>query len=70
MKMNLLQTRQTILLCISNTNIVLDTVLRSEIEDLKCSMQASQRQVDSLKKERDMESIESGRRLATLESKV
>ena len=33
-------------------------------------MQASQRQVDSLKKERDMESIESGRRLATLESKV
>ena len=50
--------------------VVLDTVLRSEIEDLKCSMQASQRQVDSLKKERDMESIESGRRLATLESKV
>lgn len=46
------------------------TVLRSEIEDLKCSMQASQRQVDSLKKERDMESIESGRRLATLESKL
>ena len=45
-------------------------VLRSEVEDLKCSLQASERQVDSLKKERDMESIESGRRLASLESKV
>lgn len=46
------------------------TVLRSEVEDLKCSLQASERQVDSLKKERDMESIESGRRLASLESKL
>ena len=40
------------------------------MDDLKCSLQASERQVDSLKKERDMESIESGRRLASLESKV
>lgn len=46
------------------------TVLRSEVDDLKCSLQASERQVDSLKKERDMESIESGRRLASLESKL
>ncbi|CAH3020308.1 unnamed protein product, partial [Porites evermanni] len=46
------------------------TVLRSEVEDLKCSLQASVRQVDSLKKERDMESIESGRKLAALESKL
>jgi len=45
-------------------------VLRSEVDDLKCSLQASERQVDSLKKERDMESIESGRRLASLESKL
>lgn len=47
-----------------------NAVLRSEVEDLKCSLQASERQVDSLKKERDMESIESGRKLASLESKV
>ena len=40
------------------------------MDDLKCSLQASERQVDSLKKERDVESIESGRRLASLESKV
>lgn len=40
------------------------------MDDLKCSLQASERQVDSLKKEIDMESIESGRRLASLESKV
>ncbi|XP_068722534.1 kinesin-like protein KIF15 isoform X2 [Montipora capricornis] len=46
------------------------TVLRSEVDDLKCLLQASERQVDSLKKERDMESIESGRRLASLESKL
>ncbi|XP_029214553.2 kinesin-like protein KIF15 isoform X4 [Acropora millepora] len=46
------------------------TVLRSEVDDLKCSLQASERQVDSSKKERDMESIESGRRLASLESKL
>ena len=50
--------------------VVCCAVLRSEIEDVKCSLQASERQVDSLKKERDMESIESGRRLASLESKV
>lgn len=46
------------------------TVLRSEVDDLKCLLQASERQVDSLNKERDMESIESGRRLASLESKL
>ncbi|KAJ7374654.1 Kinesin-like protein kif15 [Desmophyllum pertusum] len=46
------------------------TVLRSEIDDVKCSLHAAERQVDSLKKERDMESIESGRRLASLESKL
>ena len=45
-------------------------VLRSEVEDVRCLLQAAERQVDSLKKERDMESIESGRRLAALESKV
>ncbi|KAL9974095.1 hypothetical protein ACROYT_G011096 [Oculina patagonica] len=46
------------------------TVLRSEVEDVRCLLQAAERQVDSLKKERDMESIESGRRLAALESKL
>ncbi|XP_020614830.1 kinesin-like protein KIF15 isoform X3 [Orbicella faveolata] len=46
------------------------TVLRSEIDDVKCLLQAAERQVDSLKKERDMESIESARRLAALESKL
>ena len=40
------------------------------MDDVKCLLQAAERQVDSLKKERDMESIESARRLAALESKV
>ena len=46
------------------------SVLRSEVDDVKCLLQAAERQVDSLKKERDMESIESARRVAALESKV
>ena len=50
--------------------VFLCSVLRSEVDDVKCLLQAAERQVDSLKKERDMESIESARRLAALESKV
>lgn len=54
----------------SSLLLFLCAVLRSEVEDVRCLLQAAERQVDSLKKERDMESIESGRRLAALESKV
>ena len=57
-------TRHFICVCFSRL------VLRSEVDDVKCLLQAAERQVDSLKKERDMESIESARRLAALESKV
>lgn len=57
-------TRYFICVCFSRL------VLRSEVDDVKCLLQAAERQVDSLKKERDMESIESARRLAALESKV
>ena len=51
-------------------SLCLVSVLRSEMEDEKCMLQAAERQVGSLKKERDLESIETGRRLASLESKV
>lgn len=45
-------------------------VLRGEVEDLRILLQAADRKFESLKKEKDLESIEQGRLIAALESKV
>ena len=45
-------------------------VLKSENEDLKVCLQQADRQIDSLKKDRDMDKINTGRKAASLESKV
>lgn len=46
------------------------TVLKSENEDLKICLQQADKQIKSLKKDRDMDSINSGRKTAALESKL
>ena len=46
------------------------SVLKGENEDLKICLQQADRQIESLKKDRDMDSINSGRKTAALESKV
>ncbi|CAB3988874.1 kinesin KIF15 isoform X1 [Paramuricea clavata] len=46
------------------------TLLKSENEDLKVCLQQADRQVDSLKKDRDMDKINTGRKAASLESKI
>ena len=53
----------------NNYNCVL-LVLKSENEDLKICLQQADRQIDSLKKDRDMDKINTGRKAASLESKV
>ena len=45
-------------------------VLKSEVEDLRILLQAADKDVDTLKRARNSDAIESGRRYAALESKV
>ena len=45
-------------------------VLKSENEDLKICLQQADKQIDSLKKDRDMDKINTGRKAASLEGKV
>ncbi|XP_028392417.1 kinesin-like protein KIF15 isoform X2 [Dendronephthya gigantea] len=46
------------------------TILKSENEDLKICLQQADRQIDSLKKDRDVDKINTGRKAASLESKI
>ena len=45
-------------------------VLKSEVEDLRILVQAADKDVETLKRARNSDAIESGRRYAGLESKV
>ena len=45
-------------------------MLKSEVEDLRILIQAADKEVDSLKRARNNDAIEGGRRYAGLESKV
>ena len=45
-------------------------VLKSEVDDLRVLLASADKQLSSLKKERNEEIIEAGRKYATIESKV
>ena len=45
-------------------------MLKSEVEDLRILVQAADKDVETLKRARNSDAIESGRRYASLESKV
>jgi len=45
-------------------------VLTEEVDDLKIVLQSADKELETIKKQRDLESIETGRALSSLESKV
>ncbi|XP_048576584.1 kinesin-like protein KIF15 isoform X2 [Nematostella vectensis] len=47
-----------------------NTILGSEVEDLKIVLQSADKELEYVKKQRDLESIEVGRKTASLESQV
>ncbi|KAK3746376.1 hypothetical protein QZH41_018195 [Actinostola sp. cb2023] len=47
-----------------------NSILTSEVEDLKIVLQSADKELEYIKRQRDLESIETGRAVASLESKV
>ena len=55
---------------VTNFLLLFLPVLKSEVEDLRILIQSADRDVESLKRARNNDAIEAGRRYASLESKV